>query len=56
MHDQLLANKQFMAEEVQLTCKNYPNLKYSKTKCRQDVAYIIDAVVYDLTHGGNWQR
>ena len=45
-----------MAEEVTAYIKDqYPNLKYSKTKCRQDVGYIIDAVVYDLTHGGNWQ-
>ena len=54
--DQLLSNKQFMAEEVTAYIKDqYPNLKYSKTKCRQDVGYIIDAVAYDLTYGGNWQ-
>jgi hypothetical protein len=26
---------------------------YDKEKCRRDVGLIIDAVVYDLTHGGN---
>lgn len=54
--DQLLSNKRFMAAEVTAYIKDtYPNLKYSRTKCQQDVGYIIDAVVYDLTHGGNWQ-
>ena len=43
-----------MAEEVTAYIKNTYPPKYSKTKCRQDVGYIIDAVVYDLTHGGNW--
>ena len=54
--DQLLANKRFMAAECQAYIKNtLPNLKYSKTKCRQDIAYAIDAITYDLTYGGNWQ-
>ena len=54
--DQLLSNKRFMAAEVTAYIKDtYPNLKYSRTKCQQDVGYIIDAVTYDLTHGGNWQ-
>jgi hypothetical protein len=26
---------------------------YDKEKCRRDVGLVIDAVVYDLTHGGN---
>jgi hypothetical protein len=47
-------NKKFLQEEVKAwLIANYPNLKYSKTKCYQDVGYLIDALVYDLTYGGN---
>ena len=46
-------NKEFLKEEViAYIADNYPNLKYSRTKCRQDVGYIVDAIVYDLTYGG----
>jgi len=49
-------NKQFFQEEViAYITENYPNVKYSKTKCRRDVGYIVDAIVYDLTYGGNYQ-
>ncbi len=29
------------------------SLRYQKTKTRRDTAYIIDALIYDLTYGGN---
>ena len=32
-----------------------PNLKYGRTKCKQDIGFLLDAVAYDLTYGGNWQ-
>ena len=49
-------NKEFIqAEIVAYLEEEYPNLKYSRTKCKQDVAFIIDSVSYDLTYGGNWQ-
>ena len=49
-------NKKFLQEEViQFIKNNYPTLKHSKTKCRQDVGYIVDAFSYDLTYGGNYQ-
>jgi len=49
-------NKKFLQEEViQYITNNFPTLKYSKTKCRQDVGYIVDAFSYDLTYGGNYQ-
>jgi len=49
-------NKKFFQEEViQYITNNYPDLKYSKTKCRQDVGYIVDALSYDLTYGGFYQ-
>ena len=54
--DNILTNKAFLQEEViGYIAINYSPIKYSKTKCRQDVGYIIDALAYDLTYGGNWQ-
>jgi len=46
-------NKAFLQEEITLWIGvNYPNIKYSKTKCKQDIGYIVDAIAYDLTYGG----
>jgi hypothetical protein len=48
-------NKEFIKEEITayLTA-NFSSVKYSKTKCKRDVGFIIDAMVYDLTYGGKW--
>jgi hypothetical protein len=48
-------NKEFIKEEITayLTA-NYSSVKYSKTKCKRDVGFIIDAMIYDLTYGGKW--
>jgi len=47
-------NKKFLQEEViAYLVENYPTLKYGKTKTRRDAGYIIDAIIYDLTYGGN---
>ena len=52
----LRENKAFFKEEVvQFITTNYPNVKHSKAKCRQDVGYIVDSVCYDLTYGGKSQ-
>jgi hypothetical protein len=49
-------NKEFIQEEViGYISDQFPDLKYSRTKCKQDVGFLIDAVAYDLTYGGNWQ-
>ena len=49
-------NKKFIQEQViQFVTNSYPNLKYSRTKCRQDVGYIVDAITYDLTYDGSYQ-
>jgi len=54
--DLFLLNKEFIqAEVVAYLTSQFGNLTYSKTKCKQDVGFIIDAVAYDLTYGGNWQ-
>ena len=33
----------------------YPSLVYDESKCRRDIAYIIDAVTYDILYSGNSQ-
>jgi hypothetical protein len=51
----LRENKEFIKEEITayLTV-NFPEVKYSRTKCKRDVAFIVDAMGYDLTYGGTW--
>ena len=47
-------NKKFLQDEIiAYITVNYPSVKYSKTACRRDVGFIIDALCYDLTYGGN---
>ena len=54
--ESLKLNKKFLQEEVIAYIKaNYPTLKYSRTKCKQDTGFILDSIGYDLTYGGNWQ-
>ena len=49
----LKENKEFLKDEITAyIAVNYPAVKYSKTACRRDVGYIIDAMCYDLTYGG----
>jgi len=49
-------NKKFFQEQViAFITASYTGLKYSRTKCRQDVGYIVDAIAYDLTYGGTYQ-
>ena len=49
----LRENKEFLkAEIVAYITENYSELKYSRTKCKRDVGYIVDAMIYDLTYGG----
>jgi hypothetical protein len=56
LRDLNLLNKEFIqAEVVGYITDQYPKLKYSRTKCKQDVGFILDAIGYDLTYGGNWQ-
>ena len=50
----LKSNKEFFqAEVIKYLEINYANLKYGKTKTKRDAGYIVDALVYDLTYGGN---
>jgi hypothetical protein len=52
----LKENKKFLqAEIIAYITTNYPEVKYSKTICKRDVGYIVDAMIYDLTYGGYTQ-
>ena len=49
-------NKEFLKDEITAyIAVNYPAVKYSKTKCRRDIGFIVDAVCYDITYGGSYQ-
>jgi len=52
----LLANKEYMAKEVNayITATNV-GFSYDVNKCERDVGYMVDAVAFDLLHGGNRQ-
>ncbi len=54
----LEVNKNFIKEEVVgFVTFTYPsiltNLDYDAAICKRDVGYIVDAIVYDLSYGGN---
>ena len=55
----IILNKDFIKAEIigylADSANGFEDVKYSKTKCKQDVGFIIDALAYDLTYGGNWQ-
>jgi hypothetical protein len=48
-------NSEFLqAETLQYITTNYPSIEYSQTACARDVGFIIDALRYDMTYGGNF--
>jgi hypothetical protein len=50
----IVANTDFIkAEIVAYIAANYPSLVYDQADCERDIGYIIDALRYDLTYGGN---
>jgi hypothetical protein len=52
----LLNNINFIqAEIVAYLLANYPTVTYNKATCQRDVKYIIWALCYDITYGGNSQ-
>ncbi len=47
-------NRTFIkAEVIQYITNNYPSLTYDPAICQRDTGYILDAIYYDLTYGGN---
>ncbi len=54
--DLIVANTDFVkAELIEYIADNYSSVYYDRDKCKRDIGYIIDAVRYDLTYGGNSQ-
>jgi hypothetical protein len=50
----LQQNTTFIQEEVvAYTTDQFPGFTYDANSCKRDVALILDAIEYDLTHGGN---
>jgi len=35
--------------------QNFDVFTYDQNKCRRDIGYILQALIYDLTYGGTWQ-
>jgi len=49
-------NKEFVkAEVIQFIENSFPSLNYDRLTCARDVGYLLDAIRYDLTFGGNSQ-
>lgn len=47
-------NRTFIQEEiVAYVNENYPGLSYDEAKCRRDVGFIVDALIFDVLYGGN---
>jgi len=47
-------NRSFIqAEVVEYIDNTYPGLTYTKETCRRDIGQIVDALIWDLSHGGN---
>jgi hypothetical protein len=52
----LKENKEFLKAEITAyIAANYPTVLYSRTSCKRDVGYLVDAMIYDLTYGGHSQ-
>jgi hypothetical protein len=52
---QLQNNKVFLQAEITAwLAANRPSLSYDVAKCERDLGYLIDAVSFDIQHGGNF--
>jgi len=52
----IVNNTSFIKAEVRAwIARNYPELDYDKNVCERDVVYILEALRYDMTYGGNTQ-
>ena len=51
----LIANKEFIKAEVLAYIDGRFKYQYDQSKCRRDVAYMVDSVSFDLLYGGNRQ-
>lgn len=52
--DQLIANKNFIAEEVNAyVAVNNPNDEHDAEACKKDIKFTINALAYDVLYGGS---
>ncbi len=51
----LLANKQFIEDEIISWINSNTNFSYNEAKCKRDVELIIKAVLSDIVFGSNYQ-
>lgn len=52
----LLANLEYMQYEVTAYInETFPTFVYDEATCRRDLGYIVNAIAFDLLHGGNRQ-
>ena len=50
----LETNRSFIQDEViEYIDATYPALTYDAAKCRRDTGQVLDAIIWDLSHGGN---
>ncbi len=55
-YDILQANKEYMGAEIVAYVNTiHPDFTYNTTTCARDVGLIVDAIGFDLVHGGNKQ-
>ena len=48
------ANRTFIANEtINYINANFPSVTFNETTCRRDIAFILDALDYDMIYGGN---
>jgi hypothetical protein len=54
VRDTIEANREFLEDRLITWIElNKGGVSYDQTACRRDIEYILDAVYYDLTYGGN---
>jgi hypothetical protein len=52
--ESIQANYEFIeAEVIAYIAQTYPDLEYNQELCQRDIRYILDAILYDITYGGN---
>jgi hypothetical protein len=52
--ESIKSNYEFIeAEVIAYISQTYTNLNYDQGLCQRDIRYILDAIIYDITYGGN---
>ena len=51
--DNPIANKTFIAPDINAYIANTYPYTYDTAKCARDTGYLVDALAYDILYGGN---